>query len=305
MTSQYVITLVAPSSAALSEHAIHAVRDMAVEAGFTPAGTQWLAEGEAMDMVLNATVESQYEGLLVRLKTELENTDAILQPLDANRRKKLLISDMDSTIIQQECIDELADEMGIKPYVADITERAMRGELDFKMALRERVKLLKGLEVAALERVYQNRIEFMPGARELVATMRKNGAYCMLVSGGFTYFTSKVRDALAFHSDSANILEVQGDDTLNGTVVEPILDKETKLFALKEAAFSHDIRLAQTIALGDGANDLPMLQASGLGIAYHAKPAVRAAAAACINCCDLRAALYAQGYKKSEFVSVL
>lgn len=305
MTSQYVITLISPFAKALTEDDIRFVRDLAMEAKFAPAGQEWLAEEEAMDMVLNATVESQPQELVVRLKTGLEQVDAILQPLDANRRKKLLISDMDSTIIQQECIDELADEMGIKPYVADITERAMRGELDFKMALRERVQLLKGLEVAALERVYANRIEFMPGARELVATMRKHGTYCMLVSGGFTYFTSKVRDALGFHSDSANILEIQNDDTLSGTVVEPILDKEAKLFALKEAAFTHDIRLAQTIALGDGANDLPMLQASGLGIAYHAKPAVRAAAAACIDHCDLRAALYAQGYKKNEFSDIL
>ena len=304
MTSQYIITLIAPSSATLSKADIQLVQDMAAAAGFTVAGSEWLAQGEALDIVLNATVESQREGLIARLKTELEQVDAIFQPLDANRRKKLLISDMDSTIIQQECIDELADEMGIKPHVADITERAMRGELDFKMALRERVKLLKGLEIAALERVYNNHITFMPGARELVATMRKHGAYCMLVSGGFTYFTSKVRDALGFHSDSANILEVQNDKLL-GMVVEPILDKEAKLFSLKEAAFSHDIRLAQTIALGDGANDLPMLQASGLGIAYHAKPAVRAAATACINHSDLRAALYAQGYKKSEFVGAV
>jgi phosphoserine phosphatase len=299
MTSQYVITLVDPAASALSQADIDLVQDMAGAAGFHVTNTEWLAEGEAMDILLDATAETQREGLIARLKTELERVDAIMQPRDANRRKKLLISDMDSTIIQQECIDELADEMGIKPHVADITERAMRGELDFKMALRERVKLLKGLEVAALERVYENRIEFMPGARELVATMRAHGAYCMLVSGGFTYFTSKVRDALGFQTDSANILDVK-DNKLSGAVVEPILDKEAKLFALKEAAFSHDIRLAQTLALGDGANDLPMLQASGLGIAYHAKPAVRAAAAACINHGDLRVALYAQGYKKSE-----
>lgn len=301
MTSQYVITLISPSSA-LTEGDIQPVRDMAAAAGFTPADTAWLAKGEAVDVILHATIESQHEVLREHLKTDVAQIDAIFQPLDANRRKKLLISDMDSTIIQQECIDELADEMGIKPHVSDITERAMRGELDFKMALRERVMLLKGLEVAALARVYENRITFMPGARELVATMREQGAYCMLVSGGFTYFTSKVRDALGFHSDSANILQVQ-NDRLEGTVVEPILDKEAKLLALKEAAYSHDIRLAQTLALGDGANDLPMLQASGLGIAYHAKPAVRAAAAACINHGNLRSALYAQGYAKSEIVS--
>lgn len=302
MTSQYILTLIVPDHTTLHEDDIQLVRDMAGAAGFEAASSEWLAQDEALDMTLNAQNESQRDGLVARLKTELERVDAIFQPLDGNRRKKLLISDMDSTIIQQECIDELAEEMGIKPRVAEITERAMRGELDFKMALRERVGLLKGLEIAALQRVYDNRITFMPGAKELVATMRKHGAYCMLVSGGFTYFTSKVRDALGFHSDSANILDV-ADGKLSGSVVEPILDKEAKLFALKETAFSHDVRLAQTIALGDGANDLPMLQAAGLGVAYHAKPAVRGAAAACINHGDLRAALYAQGYRKDEIVS--
>ncbi|MCH2547879.1 MAG: phosphoserine phosphatase SerB [Alphaproteobacteria bacterium] len=300
MTSPYIITLVAPQNTNLNDEDVHLVRNMAEAAGFVVGAETWLAENQAMDLPLRASDESQREGLVSRLKTELEHVDAIFQPDDGNRRKKLLICDMDSTIIQQECIDELADEMGIKPHVAKITERAMRGELDFKMALRERVGLLKGLEVEALQRVYDNRIKFMPGAKELVATMHAHGAFCMLVSGGFTYFTGKVRDALGFDSDSANILEV-ADGKLSGVVVEPILDKEAKLFALKEAAYKHDTRLTQTLAIGDGANDLPMLQAAGLGIAYHAKPAVRLAAAACINHCDLRAALYAQGYKKSEF----
>lgn len=302
MTSKYVITLIAPAPTVLDDSDIRLVSDMAAAAGFAVGEAVWLAENEACDLPLTAAAEAQKDGLVARLKTELERVDAIFQPLDENRRKKLLICDMDSTIIQQECIDELADEMGIKPHVAEITERAMRGELDFKMALRERVELLKGLEVAALQRVYDERIRFMEGARELVATMRKHGAFCMLVSGGFTYFTSKVREELGFDSDSANILEV-AEGKLSGLVVEPILDKEAKLFALKEAAFSHDTRLAQCMAIGDGANDLPMLQAAGLGIAYHAKPAVRAAAAACINHGDLRAALYAQGYTKAEITS--
>lgn len=302
MASKYVITLIAPASTTLREGDIRAVAALAVDAGFDAGEAVWLAEGEACDLPLMARAGAQPDALSARLRTGVERVDAIFQPWDDNRRKKLLISDMDSTIIQQECIDELADEMGIKPQVADITERAMRGELDFRMALRERVRLLQGLEVAALQRVYDARIRFMPGAKELVATMRKHGAYCMLVSGGFTYFTSKVRDALGFHSDSANILEVE-EGRLAGRVVEPILDKEAKLFALKEAAFSHDIRLAQCLALGDGANDLPMLQAAGLGIAYHAKPAVRAAVVACIDHGDLRAALYAQGYTKAEIVS--
>jgi len=302
MTSEYVITLIAPPSIQLEDADIALVRDMAGAAGFDVGNPDWLDAGVALDIPLSASSATQRDGLVARLKTELERVDAIFQPLNAHRRKKILISDMDSTIIEQECIDELADEMGIKPRVAEITERAMRGELDFKMALRERVELLKGLEVEALQRVYDNRIQFMPGARELVATMRRNGAYTMLVSGGFTFFTSKVRDALGFHSDSANILDV-AEGRLSGKVVEPILDKEAKLLALREAAFKNDTRLTQTLALGDGANDLPMLQAAGLGIAYHAKPAVRNAAAACINHSDLRAALYAQGYRKEDITS--
>lgn len=302
MQNQYVITLIAPMPQGLAPKAVEAAQATAREAGFTPAGTVWLAKDEACDLMLDVQMDARPDVLLARVKDGLEGADAIFQPLDANRRKKLLISDMDSTVIQQECIDELADEMGIKPMVAEITARAMRGELDFKMALRERVNLLKGLEVEALQRVYENRITFMPGARELVATMKRHGAFCMLVSGGFTYFTGKVRDALGFHTDSANILEVE-DGRLVGKVVEPILDKEAKLLALKDAAFSHDIRLAQTLALGDGANDLPMLLAAGVGIACHAKPAVREAASACIHHSDLRAALFAQGYRAEEIIT--
>lgn len=302
MTSEYVITLVAPRPTMLEESAIAGVRQMASVAGFTVHAADWLAEGEALDLIVTAAHPDR-EMLVAQLKAH-PTIDAIFQPLDGNRRKKLLISDMDSTIIQQECIDELADEMGIKPHVAEITERAMRGELDFTMALRERVQLLKGLEVEALQRVYDGRIRFMEGAQELVATMRAHGAYTMLVSGGFTYFTSKVRDALGFHSDSANILDVAGG-RLSGKVVEPILDKEAKLLALRDGAFRHDTRLSQTLALGDGANDLPMIQAAGLGIAYHAKPAVRDAAMATISHGDLRAALYAQGYRKDEITDTL
>lgn len=300
MTSEYVITLIAPRSTTLEDRDIATVLKLASDAGFELGESHWLDDGVALDVPLHGGDAARLVGQL----KGLERIDAIFQPNDANRRKKLLISDMDSTIIEQECIDELADEMGIKPHVAEITERAMRGELDFKMALRERVELLKGLEVEALQRVYENRIRFMPGAKELVATMRKHGAFTMLVSGGFTYFTSKVRDAVGFHSDSANILDV-ADGKLSGLVVEPILDKEAKLLALREAAFKKDVRLTQTLAIGDGANDLPMLQAAGLGIAYHAKPAVREAAAACITHGDLRAALYAQGYTVAEIVDAV
>lgn len=292
----HVITLVAlPSQGkTLTQGALDAACDAAAAAGFTPTKPLWLEAGEAADIGLYANGGTA-------ISFEEDGVDTILQPLDGYRHRRLLVSDMDSTIIQQECIDELADELGLKPQVSEITERAMNGELDFKAALRERVALLKGLEVAALERVYSDRITLMPGAKTLVQTMREDGAQCLLVSGGFTYFTERVRRAVGFHADHANTLNLHAN-ALDGTVLEPILDKESKLASLKGAAASMGIPLEATLALGDGANDLPMLQAAGLGIAYHAKPTVRAAAKACINHGDLTVALFAQGYRRSDWV---
>ncbi|MBM3616916.1 MAG: phosphoserine phosphatase SerB [Alphaproteobacteria bacterium] len=292
----HVITLVAlPSQGkTLTQGALDAACDAAAAAGFTPTKPLWLEAGEAADIGLYANGGTS-------IAIDEAGVDAILQPLDGFRHRRLLVSDMDSTIIQQECIDELADELGLKPQVSEITERAMNGELDFKAALRERVALLKGLEVAALERVYTDRITLMPGAKTLVQTMREDGAQCLLVSGGFTYFTERVRRAVGFHADHANTLNLHAG-ALDGTVLEPILDKESKLASLKGAAAQMGIPLEATLALGDGANDLPMLQAAGLGIAYHAKPSVRAAAKACIDHGDLTVALFAQGYRRSDWV---
>lgn len=294
-SATHVITLVAPAShgKTLAKPTIDAATFSALKAGFRGLGYRWLSHGEAVDVFLIGE-----PGAELNLVVD-DTVDVFVQPL-AHRRKKLLISDMDSTIIQQECIDELAEEVGLKDKVSHITERAMNGELDFKDALRERVALLKGLEVTALERVYAQRIQLMPGAKELVATMRAHGARALLVSGGFTYFTGKVREAVGFDEDHANILNIAAD-ALDGTVAEPILDKESKLVSLKESASALGIGLEETLAIGDGANDLPMLQAAGLGIAYHAKPVVRAAAKASIAYGDLTAALYAQGYKKEEW----
>ncbi|HMJ28665.1 MAG TPA: phosphoserine phosphatase SerB, partial [Xanthobacteraceae bacterium] len=217
------------------------------------------------------------------------------------RRKKLLLADMDSTMIEQECIDELADYAGLKAHVARITERAMRGEIEFEPALRERVALLKGLPVSVVDEVLQKRITPTPGGRELVATMRAHGAYTCLISGGFTLFTGAVARMLGFQEHRANELIVQ-DGKLTGEVKEPILGRAAKLATLIELRESFDLDDIDTLAVGDGANDLDMIQVAGLGVACHAKPAVAAAAAARIDHGDLTALLYAQGYRRDEFV---
>ena len=219
----------------------------------------------------------------------------------AKRRKKLLVADMDSTIINVECLDELADMAGMKPQIAAITERAMRGELEFEAALRERVGMLKGLPLSALEKTYGERVRLNPGAKSLLATMRANGAHTMLVSGGFGYFTQRVAQACGFHAERGNTLLDDGD-ALTGEVGTPILGRQAKLEALEEAAAHLKIDLAETLAVGDGANDLAMIQRAGLGVAYHAKPVVAAAAGAAINNNDLTALLYLQGYADSEIV---
>lgn len=228
-------------------------------------------------------------------------------PLDINvvraegRKKKLLVADMDSTIISCECLDELADMAGLKPLVSAITERAMRGEIDFASALRERVGLLKGLELDALRRVYEERVRLNPGARALVQTMRAHGAHTLLVSGGFTYFTGRVAKDAGFEEEQANVLLDDGV-VLTGRVKDPILGREAKLAALEASAAHHKLAPGDALAVGDGANDLDMIRRAGLGVAYHAKPIVAEAAGARIDHGDLTALLYLQGYRESEIV---
>ena len=217
------------------------------------------------------------------------------------RRKKLLVADMDSTIINVECLDELADMAGLKPQIAAITERAMRGELEFEAALKERVGMLKGLKLDALERTYAERVRLNPGAKSLLATMRAHGAHTMLVSGGFGYFTRRVAEAAGFHVERGNTLLDDGE-RLTGEVATPILGREAKLSALEEAVAKLKIDFAESLAVGDGANDLARIQKAGLGVAYHAKPVVAAAAGAAINHNDLTALLYLQGYSDAEIV---
>jgi phosphoserine phosphatase len=219
-----------------------------------------------------------------------------------DRRKRLLVADMDSTIITVECLDELADFAGIKPEISAITERAMRGELEFEPALRERVAKLKGLAADALQRTYDERVRLSPGAATLVRTMAAHGARCVLVSGGFTFFTARVAEAAGFHAHRANTL-LEENGRLTGEVAEPILGKAAKLETLRKACEQLSISAADAMAIGDGANDLDMIKAAGLGVAWRAKPIVAAEAHARIDHQSLEAALFFQGYRREEFVS--
>jgi phosphoserine phosphatase len=261
----------------------------------------WLSDGVAADILFASDHNMLALGDRLRAARGDMPIDVVVQPV-LDRRKKLFLADMDSTMIGQECIDELADFAGLKAHVAAITERAMRGEIEFEPALRERVALLKDLKVGVVDQVLAERITLTPGGRELVQTMRANGAYTCLVSGGFTLFTAKVAELVGFQENRANVLHVE-DGKLTGTVAEPILGKAAKLATLVELRESFDLDGVDTMAVGDGANDLAMIQDAGLGVAYHAKPAVAASAAARIDHGDLTALLYAQGYKRSEFVS--
>jgi len=227
--------------------------------------------------------------------------DWALVPTEA-RRKKLLVADMDSTIINVECLDELADFAGIKAEIATITERAMRGELEFEPALRERVARLKGLGVDTLQRTFDERVRLNAGARTLVRTMAANGARCVLVSGGFTFFTSRVAEAAGFHTHRANTLLDDGA-VLTGLVQEPVLGRAAKLNALQDEVRALGLDPHETLAIGDGANDLDMIKAAGLGLAYRAKPLVAAEADARIDHTSLETALFFQGYARGEFVT--
>jgi phosphoserine phosphatase len=249
---------------------------------------RWLKDGIALDFLDVQTTKPQIEAII-----EGKQLDYCLQA-QSKRLKKLLISDMDSTIIRQECIDEIADMIGVKEQVSAITERAMQGELDFSTSLIERVKLLKGLPASKLEEVWQNRIQMQSGALELIAGMNKAGAFTMLVSGGFTFFTSKVAGKLGFAAHYANELIIE-DGILTGEVSRPILHKAAKRDLLQQECGARNIDLSETLAVGDGANDADMIMAAGLGVAYHAKPTLQKIAHASINHTDLTSLLYFQG----------
>jgi phosphoserine phosphatase len=265
-----------------------------------PGTPRWLDPGIAADVSFTPDGADD-KAVAERIRAALAGrpVDVVVQPV-ATRRKRLFVADMDSTMIGQECIDELADHAGLKQRVAAITERAMRGEIAFEPALRERVALLAGLPVAAADEVIERRITLTPGGPALVATMRANGGYTCLVSGGFTLFTGRVAAMIGFDAHRGNTLIVDGQK-FAGRVVEPILGREAKLATLLELRDRLGLAPHQTLAAGDGANDLAMIEAAGLGVAYHAKPTVALAAHARIDHGDLTALLYLQGYARGEF----
>jgi phosphoserine phosphatase len=256
----------------------------------------WLDPGVAAEFPLEALPANQWE---VWEALQSLRVDLIIQPAPG-RRKSLLLADMDSTMIEQECIDELADEAGVGAYVADITRRAMNGELDFEAALIERVGLLKGLSATVIDEVIRDRITLMSGGRTLLTTMKANGAHCALVSGGFTAFTGRIAAVLGFDENRANTLLIE-DGHLTGEVARPILGKQAKVEALQQISARLGIDPAQALAVGDGANDLGMLGLAGTGVALHAKPTVAAQCEVRVNHGDLTALLYLQGYAREEF----
>ena len=265
-----------------------------------PGEAEWLLSEVAVDIPFAGSEDIKAVEARLRAARGDLPIDIVVQPI-ATRRKKLFLADMDSTMIGQECIDELADFAGLKAHVAGITERAMRGEIEFEPALRERVALLKGMPATVVDEVLKTRITPTPGGRELVMTMRAHGAYTCLISGGFTLFTKAVAAMIGFQESRANELIVR-DGKFSGEVREPILGRAAKLQTLIDLTESFDLDDIDTLVAGDGANDLGMIQNAGLGVAYRAKPAVAAAAAARIDHGDLTALLYAQGYRREEFV---
>jgi phosphoserine phosphatase len=290
----FIATLIASDSLAAGE--ISAAMDRLEAAGCSPVAQGWIEPGKAADIAFGLASDAA--------RTALEGVfpgiDVVVQQADG-REKKLLVADMDSTMITVECIDELADYAGIKPQIAAITEAAMRGELDFEGALDARVALLAGLDEAVIERCLAERVTIMPGAVALIGTMRARGATAILVSGGFTRFAEPVAAQIGFHRAIANRLEIAGG-VLSGTVTKPIIGSDTKLQTLLAATAELNLPPEATLAVGDGANDLAMIRAAGLGVAYHAKPVVAAAADARIDQGDLSALLYAQGIPRAEWV---
>ena len=294
----HVATLIAATAGVLDDAAL--ARAQAALPG--AAAPRWLSRDEAADIPFSPESPVDQRALAERLRAAIgERVDVVVQPV-AHRKKKLLLADMDSTMIGQECIDELADYVGLKTHVAAITERAMRGEIAFEPALRERVALLEGLKVSVIEEVLRDRIKLTPGAKALVGTMRKNGARTALVSGGFTLFTDRVAAMIGFDENRANSLTLIDGHKLAGTVAEPIFGRDAKRAALLELRQEFELKPEETMAVGDGANDLDMIMEAGLGVAYHAKPKVAQAAAARIDYADLTALLYVQGYARDEFV---
>ena len=294
--TQVLVLIANPARAGLHDSIADAVRDALTDAGLRPGAVDWLAPGIAAEVPFVGDPASARGAALAALPKEAIDIAAIPA---AGRRKKLLIADMESTLIENEFLDDIAARAGIGPKIADITRRAMAGELDFAGALRERVAMLQGLNADLLDDVYA-RLQIMPGARTLIATMRRHGAVTAIVSGGFRFFAERVRAGLGADLAEANELEVS-EGRLTGKVREPIFDRASKLATLKRLADARGLSLAETIAVGDGANDLEMVRAAGLGVAFRAKPILADAASVAIRHGDLTALLYLQGYRQPEF----
>ena len=290
----FIATLIAADR--LTRGDISAAGDALRAAGIEPGAPSWVEQGSAFDLSFAAAAREARQAL----ERLIEGVDVVVQPA-AGRRRRLLAADMDSTMITVECIDELADYAGVKAEVAAVTEQAMRGELDFEGALDRRVALLRGLEAELIDRCRQERVALMPGAQTLVRTMRANGAWCLLVSGGFSRFAGPVGEAIGFDEVASNHLVIE-DGRLDGTVEKPIVGADGKRRAMLDAADARGVTVMEVLAVGDGANDIPMLEAAGLGIAFRAKPAVAAAADARIDANDLTALLFAQGYARKDWV---
>ncbi len=288
-----LVLLANPARPTLDQGTVQSIVDVLRATGATVGAPDWLAPGIACDIPFDGE----------HMELGMTGLDAVIVPADG-RRKKLLVADMESTMIENEMLDELADFLSLREKIAGITARAMNGEIDFEAALDARVELLKGMPVVTLDEA-ANRIAYMPGGATLVATMKKHGAYCALVSGGFTYFTKMVREKLGFDFDAANTLEIDGRN-LAGTVKRPILGREAKLATLQRLCDERGLGLGGAITVGDGANDLPMLKAAGhsggLGVAFHAKPIVASQVPARIHHGDLTSLLYLQGYRRSDFI---
>ncbi|MCR4379399.1 MAG: phosphoserine phosphatase SerB [Rhodospirillales bacterium] len=295
-----VLTLIAnPANTVLDDNTVSAARRALTSLNVDTAPADWLAPGQAVDIAFSATSFLAVE-TCVRQALNGQALDVIAQSA-YRRKKKLLIADMDSTIVTGETLDELAAFAGLKDKIAAITQRAMQGELDFASALRERVAMLGGLDESFLAQTMSG-IKLTPGAEALIATMRANGAVTALISGGFSYFTDRVRQRVGFDSSLGNQLGIK-DGKLTGQVIPPIVDKDTKLNMLTDTAEQLGLGMSDTMAIGDGANDVPMLTAAGLGIAFHAHPIARQAARARLNYADLTGALFVQGYRLDEFAT--
>ncbi len=295
--STYALTLIGNAKTAPLE-TVHIER--VCQRLATTGETDWLAEGEACDLFIESPLSAA--DITEQARDALSGTaiDAVCTSIKG-RRKKLLISDMDSTVINQECIDELGDAIGVGPRIREITAAVVNGDISFSDALRERMALMKGMDRSLLESVYQDRISLKSGARTFVQTMRRHGAFCILVSGGFSFFTGRIAERIGCHDHRGNTL-VFKDGKLTGEVMEPILGRSAKLDALTRLCDDKGLEPSNVLAVGDGANDIKMIEAAGLGVAFHGSDSLRKRASACVDHGDLTALLYIQGFRKSEFV---